>query len=66
MNLIDLNQFNISVDYDWNIKCLIDLEWACSHPMGMIHPPYWLTNQAIDFIDADEYETFHKEFMDAF
>ncbi|KAI9037060.1 Phosphotransferase enzyme family [Aspergillus affinis] len=31
----------------------------------MIHPPHWLTNQAIDLISSDEYEALHTEFMDA-
>ncbi|RAH70510.1 uncharacterized protein BO66DRAFT_411178 [Aspergillus aculeatinus CBS 121060] len=57
---------NVFVDDNWNIKCLIDLEWACSHPVQMIHPPYWLTNQAIDLVNSDEYERFHAEFMAAF
>jgi hypothetical protein len=54
------------VDDRWNINCLIDLEWACSHPVEMIHPPYWLTNQAIDLVNADEYKNLHAEFMAAF
>lgn len=66
LSLTDLNQSNIFVDNDWNIKCLIDLEWACSLPVEMIHPPYWLTNQAIDLISKDDYEILHKEFMQAF
>ncbi|KAJ5104890.1 hypothetical protein NUU61_002237 [Penicillium alfredii] len=66
LNLTDLNQTNIFVDNDWNIQCLIDLEWVCSHPVEMIHPPYWLTNQAIDLISIDDYEILHKEFMEAF
>ncbi|KAH1303619.1 hypothetical protein KXX47_008709, partial [Aspergillus fumigatus] len=66
LNLTDLNQTNIFVDEDWNIKCLIDLEWACSHPVEMIHPPHWLTNQAVDLISIGDYEILRKEFMMAF
>ncbi|KKK20159.1 hypothetical protein P175DRAFT_0433956 [Aspergillus ochraceoroseus IBT 24754] len=66
LSLTDLNQSNIFVDDNWNIKCLVDLEWVCSHPVEMIHPPYWLTNQAIDLINRDDYEILHKEFMEAF
>lgn len=66
LNLTDLNQSNMFVDNDWNITCLIDLEWVCSHPVDMIHPPYWLANQAIDLIDLDEYKALHTEFMDVF
>jgi hypothetical protein len=64
--LTDLHQSNILVDEEWNIKCLIDLEWACSRPIEMLHPPRWLTNQAIDEMDADQYEKVHQEFMDIF
>ena len=62
--LTDLHQSNIFVDEDWNIKCLIDLEWACSRPIEMLHPPRWLTNQAVDMIDVEEYDMVRKEFMD--
>lgn len=66
LNLTDLNQSNIFVDDDWNIKCLIDLEWTCSHPVEMIHPPYWLTNEAIDLISVDNYAILREEFMKGF
>jgi hypothetical protein len=62
-NLTDLNQSNIFIDDHWNIACLVNLEWACSHPVGIIHPPYWLTNQAIDLGDTDEHKDLHAEFM---
>lgn len=31
----------------------------------MIHPPYWLSNQAIDLINIDDYQVLHAEFMEA-
>jgi hypothetical protein len=31
----------------------------------MIHPPYWLTNQAIDSISLEDYQNIHTEFMEA-
>ncbi|KAJ5195419.1 uncharacterized protein N7498_008857 [Penicillium cinerascens] len=64
MHLTDLHQSNILVDEDWNIKCLLDLEWACSHPVEMIHPPHWLSNDPIATIRLDVYEGIHKEFME--
>lgn len=64
LNLTDLHQSNIFVDDDWNIKCLVDLEWACSRPVGMIHPPYWLTNESVDGISLDAYEDIHNEFIE--
>lgn len=59
----DIHQSNIFVDKNWNIKCLIDLEWACSRPIEMLHPPYWLSNQAIDTIETELYAPLHQEFM---
>ncbi|KAJ5239573.1 hypothetical protein N7468_004192 [Penicillium chermesinum] len=65
LSLTDIHQSNIFVDDEWNIKCFIDLEWACSRPVEMIHPPYWLANQAIDSISLGDYKTLHAEFMEA-
>ena len=65
LHLTDLHHSNIFVDDHWNITSLIDLEWACSHPVEMIHPPHWLTNEGIDLINVDEYQGLHTEFMEA-
>ncbi|KAE8351727.1 hypothetical protein BDV28DRAFT_136480 [Aspergillus coremiiformis] len=62
--LTDLHQSNIFVDDEWNITCLIDLEWACSRPIEMVSPPYWLTNRGIDQLDAAEYDSIRTEFME--
>lgn len=67
--LTDFHQSNIFVDDDWHITCLIDLEWACSQPKEMLHPPYWLTSRAIDQLTGEHlkvYQELHKEFMSAF
>jgi hypothetical protein len=66
LTLTDLHQSNIFVDEDWNIQYLVDLEWACSRPVEMMHPPYWLTNQSVDGIDSDAYEKVRNEFMEIF
>ncbi|KAJ9294516.1 hypothetical protein DTO271G3_6784 [Paecilomyces variotii] len=63
--LTDLYPTNIFVDDDWHITCLIDLEWACSRPIEMIEPPYWLTDRGVDQIIPEEYDVFRKEFMSA-
>lgn len=47
-HLTDLLPSNIFVDDDWNVRCVIDLEWVCSHPVEMLHPPTWLSNQSAD------------------
>ncbi|KAJ5106263.1 hypothetical protein N7456_002938 [Penicillium angulare] len=65
LSLTDIHQSNIFVDDEWNITYFIDLEWACSRPIEMIHPPFWLSNQAVDMITIPEYEPLHAEFMQA-
>ena len=64
MVLTDLHQSNIFVDAEWNITCLVDLEWACSRPIEMINPPYWLTNKGVDQLDSAEYDAIRTEFME--
>ncbi|KAM5435659.1 hypothetical protein McanCB21832_003366 [Microsporum canis] len=54
---------NIFVDENWNITSLIDLEWGCSLPVEMIHPPYWLTSEFADAINEDEYKKMWTEFV---
>ncbi|EED17256.1 conserved hypothetical protein [Talaromyces stipitatus ATCC 10500] len=64
LTLTDLHQSNIFVDENWHITSLIDLEWACSLPIEMLHPPYWLTGMAVDRIEPCEYNKSRLEFMD--
>jgi hypothetical protein len=67
--LTDLHQSNIFVDDDWHIKCLIDLEWACSLPVETMRPPYWLTGRAADDLIGQHLDSFseaHHEFMEIF
>jgi hypothetical protein len=56
----DLHQSNIFVDEDWNVSCLIDLEWICALPVEMLAVPYWLTNCSIDNIIDGEYGPFDE------
>ncbi|KAJ9259392.1 hypothetical protein DTO207G8_955 [Paecilomyces variotii] len=62
-HLTDLHQSNIFVDSEWNITCLVDLEWACSRPIEMLMPPHWLTNKGIDQLETSEYDSIRTEFM---
>jgi len=69
LQFTDFHASNIFVDKDWNIKCLIDLEWVCALPVEMLSVPYWLTGCAIDEItdeNLSEFEQVHREFMDIF
>ncbi|KAJ5701131.1 hypothetical protein N7488_008679 [Penicillium malachiteum] len=61
----DMHQSNLLVDDKWDITCVIDLEWACSKPVEMVNPPYWLTNKGVDQIKRDEYNIRREEFMKA-
>lgn len=64
--LTDMHQSNIFVDEDWHITSLVDLEWACSLPVEMQQPPYWMTDQAVDHLTGDNLEEFDRvrnEFM---
>jgi hypothetical protein len=68
--LTDLHQSNIFVDDEWHITSLIDLEWACSLPIQLQCPPYWLAGRAVDEMPHGEHlEAFSEliaEFLKAF
>ncbi|KAJ5585282.1 uncharacterized protein N7459_005082 [Penicillium hispanicum] len=67
--LTDLHPSNIFVDSQWHIKCVVDLEWACSLPAETLRPPYWLTGRSIDFLTDEHLDTFkqaYHEFVDVF
>lgn len=66
--LTDLHASNLFVDDEWNITCLVDLEWVCSLPAEMFAAPYWLTGLAIDEVveKLDEFNEVREEFMNAF
>ncbi|GAB1205928.1 hypothetical protein APSETT445_004607 [Aspergillus pseudonomiae] len=70
LTLTDLHPSNIFVDEDWHVTSLIDLEWACSFPVELQTPPYWLSGRPIDDIEHGEHlRTFEKiinEFIDIF
>ncbi|KKZ59043.1 hypothetical protein EMCG_00911 [[Emmonsia] crescens] len=69
MQLTDMYISNIFVDKDWNIKYVIDLEWACSLPLEELLPPSWLTDKGVDQIKGPEYEQFktcYERFTDIF
>ncbi|KAJ6189761.1 hypothetical protein N7519_004669 [Penicillium mononematosum] len=70
LTLTDLHASNIFVDENWHITSLIDLEWACSSPIELQTPPYWLTGRPIDdIVHGEHLETFQEvttEFLNAF
>ncbi|KAK3933748.1 hypothetical protein QBC46DRAFT_401354 [Diplogelasinospora grovesii] len=69
LQLDDLHASNIFVDDDWNITCLIDLEWVCALPVEKLAVPYWLTGCAVDGILGERFAEFNQvreEFMGVF
>lgn len=60
LQLTDLHPSNIFVDDNWNVTCLIDLEWICALPVEMLSVPYWLTNCSIDALIDEEYDRFDE------
>lgn len=64
--LTDLSPHNILVDRDWNITCIVDLEWTAALPLQFIRPPHWLTSEAIDEINIDQYNQVRQEFCAIF
>ncbi|KAJ5162085.1 hypothetical protein N7492_007477 [Penicillium capsulatum] len=67
--LTDLHPSNIFVDSQWNVKFVIDLEWACSLPAETPRPPYWLTGRSIDDLADEHLEPFtqaYEKFMEIF
>ncbi|KAK3315789.1 hypothetical protein B0H66DRAFT_575943 [Apodospora peruviana] len=65
LQLTDVNRSNIYVDKDWNITCLIDLEWICALPMESLLVPYWLSGHAINKISEPEFDKIQQEFIHA-
>ena len=66
LQLDDFHPSNIFVDDDWNITCLIDLEWASAMPVENLAAPYWLTGCNIDELRKERLDDFcqiRQEFM---
>ncbi|RAQ50884.1 hypothetical protein AFGD_003432 [Aspergillus flavus] len=67
--LTDLHPSSIFVDRHWHVKCLVELEWACSLPAETLRPPLWLTGRSIDDLTGENLEAFkqvYEEFLDVF
>lgn len=61
----DLHASNLFVDDEWNITGIIDLEFVCSLPPGMLSVPHWLTVEHIDELSdhLDEHNRHRAEFL---
>jgi len=69
LQFTDFHESNLFVDEQWNITCVIDLEWICALPAEMLAVPYWLAGHSIDEIVGDNLDKFDKvrqEFMEIF
>ncbi|KAM3440599.1 hypothetical protein MY4824_002047 [Beauveria thailandica] len=63
-SLTDLHRSNIFVDENWNITCIIDLEFACSWPIEFLQTPYWLGGKFVDEVTSADLTPLHAEFME--
>lgn len=61
--LTDLHQSNIFVDENWNITCIVDLEFACSWPVEFYQAPHWLDVDFIDDVTPTDFATRHADFV---
>ncbi|OAA51237.1 Aminoglycoside phosphotransferase [Beauveria brongniartii RCEF 3172] len=61
--LTDLHRSNILVDDEWNIVCIIDLEFACSWPAEFVQPPFWLGGEAMDEVTITSFAALHEGFI---
>jgi hypothetical protein len=69
LTLTDLHPSNIFVDADWHVKYVVDLEWTCSLPVEMQHPPYWLSGYDLDDLTGQHLVDFNQigeEFKEEF
>ncbi|EGX92473.1 hypothetical protein CCM_03846 [Cordyceps militaris CM01] len=62
--LTDLHRSNIIVDEEWNIACIIDLEFACSWPVEFVQPPFWLGGEAMDEVTRTSFAAQHAGFVE--
>ncbi|KAF2220301.1 hypothetical protein BDZ85DRAFT_275887 [Elsinoe ampelina] len=56
----DLNAGNLFVDDDWNVTCMVDLEWINALPAEALSVNPWMTPTPFDMI-TDEYEHYEAE-----
>jgi hypothetical protein len=70
LQFTDLYISNIFVDKDWNITCLLDLEWVLALPIDILAVPYWVINRKIDEVAAgehfEEFNQVQQQFMHMF
>jgi hypothetical protein len=68
LQFTDFHASNIFVDDQWNIIALIDLEFVCALPLGMMSMPHWLLVDAIDDVcqNIDAFHKMHEIFIEIF
>jgi hypothetical protein len=65
----DLNPGNLMVDRQYNITSIVDVEWCCSLPIELQHPPFWLSGYAVDDLEGEKERYFQdmcEEFLEIF
>lgn len=61
--LTDLHRSNIFVDENWNITCVVDLEFACSWPVEFYQVPHWLDVDFINDVTPTDFAARHADFV---
>ena len=62
MQLTDFHTSNIFVDEDWNIRCMLDLDFVNALPREYMSTPYWFAHRFLNQIDGDLYDRRRQEF----
>ncbi|KAM3543417.1 hypothetical protein ARSEF1564_003658 [Beauveria bassiana] len=65
LTLTDLHKSNIFVNKDWEITCIIDLEFACSLPVEFLESPScWLEDGLVHKLAVDDFAPKYAEFIE--
>ncbi|KAM3486382.1 hypothetical protein MY8738_000598 [Beauveria namnaoensis] len=65
LTLTDLHKSNIFVNKDWEITCIIDLEFACSLPVEFLESPScWLEDGLVHELAVDDFAPKYAEFIE--
>ncbi|KAH8719924.1 hypothetical protein HC256_000332 [Beauveria bassiana] len=65
LTLTDVHKSNIFVNKDWEITCIIDLEFACSLPVEFLESPScWLEDGLVHESAIDDFAPKYAEFIE--
>lgn len=55
---LDIALSNLVVDDDWNVTCLLGLDWMAVLPASALSVPHWLTGCKLHQIRGERFETY--------